>query len=118
MIDVKLFDTIDCKIKKSKGHSIEFDGEVFHWRANFLTDQNIEGVWKERWRCWHETFYKKAVVRYGYLRIVFTSSTGEEQWCWEFKISLAGVEDVVMIFESKEDVIKFQEEFTTFMNAK
>lgn len=120
--EVKLVDTLDCKIKKSKGHSIELDGDVIIWRANYLASQRIEGEWKDRWRCWDETCYKKHVIRYGYIRVMFANDNdlpeAEEEWKWEFKICIAGADDIVLMFDTRDDVQEFHEEFKKFMNQK
>lgn len=118
--DVAIVDTLDCKLKKSKGHSIELDGEVIIWRANYLTEQKVEGVWKERWRCWEEICYKKHVIKYGYIRVIFSSDNElqEEEWKWEFKICIAGADDIVLMFDSRDEVQEFHEQFKNFMNTK
>lgn len=115
--DIKQFDTAECVIKKSKWHYIEFDNEFFHYRANYLSEQKIEEQWQECWRFWDECHYKRAVCAFGFYRATLVESDSVES-IWEYKISLLGNNDGVLLpFDSKDDIIRFHELFKKYMNA-
>jgi hypothetical protein len=110
-IDVKLFDTEETTIKKCKWHYIEFDGNVFHLRANYLSEETVEEIPTECWRFWDETIYKSGVMSYGFYRSMI-----EKDWVWVYHIYLNGREDILLIFDSQEKVQKFHELFKQYMN--
>jgi hypothetical protein len=113
-IDIALFDTEEATIKKAKWHFIELDEDVFHFRANYLSDEKIEEEWKECWRFWDDTHYKNAVTSYGYSRTML-----EKEWYWEYRISLFGMaEDILFLFESQDIIKSFHESFRQYMQPK
>lgn len=115
-VDIKLFSTVNCTIKKDKWHCIEFDADTFSFKANYLSAEKIEEAPKECWRYWDNVYYKKAVTAYGYSRDLYTEE--DKEFVWIYTISVFGTEqDIIIAFESHEEIKTFHDIFKAYMNA-
>lgn len=115
-IDINLFDTEEAIVKKAKWHYIEFAGPMFHYRANYLSEEKIEETPTECWRFWDEVHFKFAVTSFGVSRSL--SVEEGKEWIWMYRISLYGMADDILIpFENQDSIQKFHEKFKNYMNV-